>query len=166
MDLLDDNLQSIKSGRATPTIFDELEVKAYGETQMFCDLATTVVQGNSNLLVKVFDEAVKDEVLKSLQRSDFDLSVQTEGKDIRVKLGTSRKEHIQAALKKVKESFDQYKRDAGDARREALLTLKKLSKILPQEQIKLLEEEFETMIKKAEEGAKKVCEAKEKEINQ
>ncbi len=71
---------------------------------MFSDLATTVVQGSNNLIVKVFDETVKDEVLKSLQRSEFDLQVQLEGKDIRVKLGTSRKEHMEAAKKKVKES--------------------------------------------------------------
>ncbi len=32
MDLLSDALASIKSGRASPTIFDEIEVKAYGET--------------------------------------------------------------------------------------------------------------------------------------
>lgn len=103
MDLLADALASIKSGRASPTIFDDIEVKAYGEAQLFSDLATTVVKGSNNLIVKVFDDSVKDEVLKSLQRSDFDLQVQLEGKDIRIKLGTSRKEHMEAAKKKVKE---------------------------------------------------------------
>ena len=44
-------------------------------------------------------------------------------------------------------------------------TLKKLGKILPQDEVKLLEEEFEKMIKKAEDGAKKLCDEKEKEIN-
>ena len=58
------------------------------------------------MLVKVFDESVKEEVLKSLNRSDFELSCQMEGKDIRVKLGTSRKEHIEAGLKKIKESSE------------------------------------------------------------
>jgi len=52
-----------------------LEVKAYGEMYPMGDLATTVVQGQNNLLVKVFDETVKEEVLKALQRSDFELSV-------------------------------------------------------------------------------------------
>lgn len=66
MDLLEEALSSIKSGRASTKIFDDLEVKAYGEMQMFCDLAQTVVQGSNNLVVKVFDEGVKDEVLKAL----------------------------------------------------------------------------------------------------
>lgn len=129
------------------------------------DLATTVVQGNNNLLVKVFDESVKDEVLKALQRSDFELSVQTEGKDIRVKLGTSRKEHVAAGLKKAKTAGESFKRDVQGARKETLQTVKKLGKILPQDEVKLLEDEFELMMRKAEEGAKKMVEAKERELN-
>ena len=42
----------------------------------------------------MFDEATKEEVVKALQRSDFELNIQVLGDDIRVKLGTSRKEHI------------------------------------------------------------------------
>ena len=164
-DLLSESLASIKSGRASTKIFDDIEVKAYGDVTPFCDVAQTMVQGNNNLIVKVYDETVLQEVLKSLQRSDFDLQCQLEGKDIRVKLGTSKKEHIIAALKKVKEANDSFKKDVREARHNALQTLKKLGKILPQDQIKLLEDEFELLVKKAEEAAKKECDAKEKEIN-
>ena len=45
------------------------------------------------MTVKVFDESVKDEVLKSLTRADMDIEVQMEGKDIRVKMGLGKKEH-------------------------------------------------------------------------
>ena len=38
-DELDDELGSVKSGRASTKIFDDLEVKAYGEMQYFCDVA-------------------------------------------------------------------------------------------------------------------------------
>jgi ribosome recycling factor len=75
LESLEEEMDQIKSGRASPTIFNDLEVKAYGEMQMFGDLAMTVVQGNNNLMVKVFDDSVKDEVIKTLNRSDFDLSV-------------------------------------------------------------------------------------------
>ena len=78
-------------------------VKAYGEEYPLGDLATTVVQGSNSLLIKVFDESVKEEVFKSLTRSEYELSANSEGADIRVKLGTSRKEHVQAGLGKVKE---------------------------------------------------------------
>ena len=95
-------------------------VKAYGEEFPLGDLATTVVQGSNNLVIKVFDEGVKEEVLKSLQRSDFELSVQTEGKDIKVKLGASRTEHAAAGIKKVKEFGEQFKKQARDERHNVL----------------------------------------------
>jgi len=110
IETLDESLASITSGRASPNIFNDIMVKAYGEEYPLGDLATTVVQGSNNLLVKVFDETVKEDVLKGLQRSDFELSLQMEGKDIRVKLGTSRKEHIDAGLKKIKESTEVLKK--------------------------------------------------------
>ena len=130
------------------------------------DLATTVVQGSSNLVLKVFDETIRDEVLKALQRSEFELSCQMEGKDIRVKLGTSRKEHIDAGLKKVKESLDAFNKAARDERHSALTVLKKLNKILPEETVKLTTAEFEDLLKKAEKTAKTTCDGKEQELKQ
>ena len=117
-------------------------MKAYGEMYPLGDLATTVVQGNNNLLVKVFDDEVKEEVLKALNRSNFELSCQVEGKDIRVKLGASRKEHIEAGLKKVKELGHEFDKDSRAARGNAMQTLKKLSKILPEDEVKVLEDEY------------------------
>jgi ribosome recycling factor len=130
LESLEEEMNQIKSGRASPTIFNDLEVKAYGEMQMFGDLAMTVVQGNNKLMVKVFDDSVKDEVLKCLNRSDFDLSVQMEGKDIRVKMGTSRKEHIAAGIAKAKKAHENFRKGVRDARQEARETLKKLAKII------------------------------------
>ena len=75
IDMFEDNLKKIKSGRASNDIFDELEVKAYGEMTRLGDLCQTIVRGNQLLTVKVFDESVKEEVVKSLNRSTFDIEV-------------------------------------------------------------------------------------------
>ena len=61
-----------------------------------------------------------------------------EGKDIKVKLGTSKKEHIEAALKQIKSINDDFKLAVKDVRHEMQETTKKLGKILPQEEIKVL----------------------------
>ena len=39
-----------------------------------------------------------------------------EGKDLKVKLGTSKKEHIDAALKQVKQAFEDFKRGVKEVR--------------------------------------------------
>ena len=91
--MLEDDLTTIKSGRASNDIFDDLQVKAYGEFHNFQDLCQTIVRGDQLLTVKVFDESVKEEVMKSLARSEMDIDVQMEGKDIRVKMGLGKKDH-------------------------------------------------------------------------
>ena len=75
LELLEDELKTIKSGRASNDIFDDLEVKAYGEFHPFGDLCQTIVRGNQLLTVKVFDESVKDEVIKALTRAELDIEV-------------------------------------------------------------------------------------------
>ena len=53
-----------------------------------------------------------------------------EGKDIKVKLGTTKKEHIDAAIKKIKQINDDFKRDIKGVRHEMLDIQKKLEKIM------------------------------------
>lgn len=154
----------MKTGRASPTIFDHLEVSAYGEKHPFGDLCQTIVKGNSNLLVRVFDETVKDDVLKALARCEFDIQVNSEGKDIRVKLGTSKKEHVDAALKQVKALGEEFKQETKGVRQEINATLRQLEKILPQEEVRVLQKDLEKLCAGKEAEAKKLAEAKEKEI--
>ena len=63
---MEDDLKLIKSGRAGPTIFDHLELNVYNEKHPFSDMCQTIVKGNNVLHVKVFDDSIKEEVLKAL----------------------------------------------------------------------------------------------------
>lgn len=87
-----------------------------------------------------------------------------EGKDLRVKLGTSKKEHVDAAMKQVKSALEEFKRDVKDVRHGALDVVRKLDKILPQDDCKLLTKDLEKIVAKGEAEAKRLAEAKEKEI--
>lgn len=87
-----------------------------------------------------------------------------EGKDVRVKLGTSKKEQIDAALKELKDHNEKFKKGVKDVRHEMTNIVKKLEKILPQEQIKILQKELEKLCTNKEADAKKVLDSKEKEI--
>ena len=66
--------------------------------------------------VKVFDDSIKDEVIKTLTRSDMDIEISMEGKDIRVKMGLGKKEHQAQSLKKMKELSDSAKKEIRNAR--------------------------------------------------
>ena len=42
---MEEQFSAIKSSRAQADLFDDVEVKAYGEMQCFQDLAQTIVKG-------------------------------------------------------------------------------------------------------------------------
>ena len=157
-------LDKVKSGRAAPDIFDHVEVAAYGQKQPFSQVGQVIVKGSQTLLVKVFDEAVRDEVIKALTRSEFDATCTAEGKDVRVKLGASKKEVIEAALRQLKAIHEEFKEQSQEVRHETKQTLKKLEKILPQDEVKVIAREFEKLCAAKEADAKKLIEAKEREI--
>ena len=162
---LDETLKQIRSGRASPNIFDHIEVIAYGEKHPFSDMCQVIVKGTNNLLVRVFDDTAKDDVIKALQRAqDLDLNVTVEGKDLKIKLGTSKKEHIDAALKQVKSAFDDFKREIKEVRHAMQDSVKKLDKILPQDDCKLLQKDLDKLVATREADAKKLVDAKEKEV--
>ena len=74
------------------------------------------MKGNNLLVVKVFDEGCKEEVIKSLQRSEFDVEVGLSEKDIRVKLGKTKKEQIDEALKSMNKAYLTFKNDLSQVR--------------------------------------------------
>lgn len=115
-------------------------------------------------MVKVFDETVKTDVIKALEKSEFDVGCTMEGKDIKVKLGTTKKEFIDAALKKIKILHESFKRDIKEVKTEMMTKIKKLEKILPQEEIKILEKDYNKHVQEIEEEVKKLIQNKEKEI--
>jgi ribosome recycling factor len=120
-------------------MFDHLEITAYGEKHPFSDLCQVIVKGTNLLLVRVFDENAKEDVIKALQRAqDFDMNVTVEGKDLKVKLGTSKKEHMDAALKQVKAANEDFKKEVKEVRHAIQDVIKKLDKILPKDEINLL----------------------------
>jgi len=47
-------------------MFDHLEVVAYGEKHPFSDLCQVIVKGTNLVLVRVFDDQAKDDVIKTL----------------------------------------------------------------------------------------------------
>ena len=92
------------------------------------------------------------------------MNVTVEGKDIKVRLGTSKKEHMDAALKQIKSAHEDFKRDIKEIRHAMQDSVKKLDKILPKDETELLKKDLEKLCVNREAEAKKVIDSKEKEV--
>ena len=167
LDEVDEGLKQIRSGRPQPNMFDSVQVIAYGEKVPFSDLCQVIVKGANLLQVKIFDDAVKDDVIKALQRAgeEFDMNATVEGKDLKVKLGTTKKEQVDKAIAQVKVVSDRFKLETvKEIRHKMQDVTKKLEKIMPKDDCNLMKKDFDKLIADTEAAVKKLVDAKEKEI--
>ena len=80
------DLSSIRSGRATPALIENIVVSAYGGTQKLkvMELATINVMDVKTLTITPFDPSTISEIEKGIQDANVGLSPLKEGEYIRI----------------------------------------------------------------------------------
>ena len=162
------DLNSLRTGRASPTLLDPIQVDAYGSMMSMNQVATVSVPEPRLLSVQVWDRGMVAAVEKAIRESDLGLNPQTEGSTIRVPIPELNQER-RAELAKVAGKYAEQARVAvRNVRRDAMDSLKKREKDheISQDEHKQLADEVQKM---TDAHIKKIDEAlanKEKEIRQ
>ncbi len=121
-------LGGLRTGRATTSLLEPVEVEAYGQKMPINTVATLSVPEPRMLSVQVWDKSMVGAVEKAIRNSNLGLSPTTEGTTLRIRIPElneqRRKEMVKVAHK--------YTEDARIAvrhvRRDGIDTLKKLLK--------------------------------------
>lgn len=79
VDMLDDNLRTIRAGKATPQLLDSVKVSAYESQLKIEEVATVTATDATTLTVNVFDDTVVDAVAKAIQTADLGFTASTLG---------------------------------------------------------------------------------------
>ncbi|TYB30655.1 MAG: ribosome recycling factor [Candidatus Mcinerneyibacterium aminivorans] len=82
--VLKEELKTIRTGRASSNIFDNVYIDYYGQKTPLSQAATISVQDPQNILVKPFDPSVVEEVEKAILSSDLGLNPLVEDNVVRV----------------------------------------------------------------------------------
>ena len=80
------NISSIRAGRASTGLLDQVKVEVYGDFMPLNQVATVSVQDSSLLNVQVWDKGNVGVVEKAIRTSDLGLNPSSEGNLIRVPL--------------------------------------------------------------------------------
>lgn len=110
-------LQAIRTGRAVPTILENVEVEAYGQKTPLNQLANVSAPEPQTLAVEPWDQNILKDAERAIRESDLDLNPVVQGKVIRItfpplteekrkelaKIMSGRVEEAKIALKKVRE---------------------------------------------------------------
>jgi ribosome recycling factor len=122
------DLATLRTGRASPSLLDPIEVNAYGASMPLTQLATVTAPEPRMLSVQVWDRSMVTPVEKAIRESNLGLNPQTEGQVIRLRLPDLTEQRRKELVKVAHKYAEDAKVAARHVRRDGLDLLKKLEK--------------------------------------
>ncbi|REJ94859.1 MAG: ribosome recycling factor [Planctomycetota bacterium] len=79
-----DQLQGLRTGRATPGLVDSIRVDYYGSPTPLKQLATISIPEPQQIVIRPFDASAVSEIVKAIQSSDAGMAPNSDGRLIRL----------------------------------------------------------------------------------
>jgi len=121
-------LSGLRTGRASSSLLEPVQVEAYGSHMPLGQLATVSVPEPRMISVQVWDRAMVHAVEKAIVNSNLGLSPATEGQVIRLRIPELNEERRKELVKVAHKYAEAAKVAVRHVRRDGLDTLKKLVK--------------------------------------
>lgn len=125
---LRDELQGLRTGRASASLLEPVMVEAYGTRMPLNQVATVTVPEARLLNVSVWDRSMTPAVDKAIRNSGLGLNPSTEGATIRVPLPELNEERRRELTKVAHNYAEQARVAVRHIRRDGMDLLKKLEK--------------------------------------
>jgi len=163
---LEEDLNTVRVGRANPHVLDKLTVDYYGTQTPLAQVGNITVPEARLLQIQPWDSSLLKAIEKTIQASDLGLNPSNDGKVIRLVFPELTEERRKQLAKDVKKKGEDTKIAIRNIRRDAVDTFKKQEKKseLTEDDLKNLEEEIQKLTDKKIEEIDKVTEAKSKDI--
>lgn len=128
LEALRHDLQSVRTGRATPALLDGIRVDYYGSPVPLKQIATVSAPEPRLLVVQPYDKSSLGDVEKAIQKADLGLNPGNDGQIIRIPIPPLTDERRQELVRKVKKTGEEYKVSIRNIRRDSNEELKSLEK--------------------------------------
>lgn len=119
---------TLRTGRANPSLVEGLKVDLYGTTMPLNQLATISAPEPRLLVVQPFDRGAIDTIQKEILRSDLGLTPQNDGVVIRLPVPTMTQERRQEMVKRLKKLQEEAHVAIRNVRRDGIEQLRALEK--------------------------------------
>ena len=125
---LSKDLGSLRTGRATPSLVEPINVEAYGAMMPMAGVATVSVPEPRLLSISVWDRSMVTAVEKAIRESDLGLNPMTEGQTIRLRIPEMNEQRRKEMVKVAHKYAEEARIAVRHVRRDGLDILKKLEK--------------------------------------
>ena len=128
MESLRREFASIRTGRATPSILDGVEVEAYGSRMPLNTVANISAPEARLLTVTPFDPGTSKDIERAIENADLGLNPQNDGKIIRLPIPELTEERRKEMIKRARGMAEDARVSVRNVRRDELKDIHELRK--------------------------------------
>ena len=168
IEALQRELAALRTGRATPSLIENVAVDYYGAPTPPKQLASISAPDARAILVQPWDRQALREIEKSLMRSELGFNPSNDGNTITVPIPPLNQERRQELVRLLKRKIEEGKVSVRNVRRDGLENLRKLErdKAISQDQNRRSQEQLQKTTDAHIRDIDQVAAAKEAEIMQ
>ncbi len=161
-------LASLRTGRATPSLIENVSVDYYGSPTPLKQIASISAPDARAIMVQPWDKQALREIERSLMRSDMGFNPSNDGNIITVPIPPLNQERRQELVRLLKRKIEDGKVSVRNVRRDGLETLRKLErdKAISQDQNRRSQDQLQKTTDAHIKSIDQVSTAKEAEIMQ
>ncbi len=165
---LKEEFGSLRTGRASASLLDQIVVEAYGSTVPINQVGAVSVPEPRSITVSVWDKGVVVSVEKAIRSSGLGLNPVVEGQNLRIPIPPLTEERRKDLAKLAGKYAEQQKIAIRNVRRDANDDLRKAEKdgVIAQDEHKRMETEVQKITDEAVKRVDEALKTKEQEIMQ
>ena len=165
---LKEEFGSLRTGRASASLLEQVQVEAYGNTVPISQVASISVPDPRSISVNVWDRGLIVSVEKAIRSGGLGLNPVVEGQNLRVPIPPLTEERRKEIVKLAGKYAEQQKIAVRNVRRDANDDLKKAEKdgAINQDELKRMEGEVQKLTDEAIKRVDELLKTKEQEIMQ
>lgn len=165
---LKEEFSSLRTGRASAGLLDQVHVEAYGSRMPVSQLGSVSVPEPRSITVSVYDKGLVVSVEKAIRNAGLGLNPVVEGQNLRIPVPPLTEERRRDLAKLAGKYAEQQKVAVRNVRREAMDDLRKAEKdaAISQDEQKRMETEVQKFTDEAVRRVDETLKTKEQEIMQ
>lgn len=166
VDFLKADLNQVRTGRANPSLLEDVRAEAYGSTMSIKELGTIVVQDPQNIIISPWDKGLVSSISKAIREAGLNLNPVEDSDKIRVPLPALTEERRKELTKVVTTKAEECKNALRNVRQDAMKDVDKSfgDKQIGEDEKFRLKEEIEDIVKDCVSQVDDLAEAKKKDL--
>ncbi len=166
LESLEEDLASIRTGRASPSLVERMPVEYYGMQTPMIQLASISVPEPRQLLIRPFDPATLKDIERAIMASDLGLTPNNDGKVIRLTIPQLTEERRHELVRVVHNRMEETRVRIRNVRRDLIKDLRDFEKegLISEDDQERGEKDLQELTDKMIDKVDEIGERKEKEI--